>query len=153
MAAPKRVALCARYSRKAELLKYKAVLEANGYQITSRWLTMPMPEGTATIGKPDAAADWSKVAGEPEKIHLAMMDLEDLRAAATVIVFTEDRPANPDKGQGEPSLGGYHTECGLAIALKKNVVIVGPRENVFHYLPGVVAYPTWETFVRFKGLK
>ena len=47
-----------------------------------------------------------------------------------VIVFT-----------GEPSTsGGLHTEFGMALALKKRLILVGPRENVFHTLPEVEYY-------------
>lgn len=66
------------------------------------------------------------------KIH----DLEDLRAADTVISFTDE------KGGGK---GGRHVEFGVALALEKRLILVGPRENVFHTLPEIEHYPTWRS--------
>ena len=48
-------------------------------------------------------------------------------AADTVIIFTEI----PNTIL---ATGGRHVEFGLALAQGKRVIIVGPRENVFHYL-------------------
>jgi hypothetical protein len=32
---------------------------------------------------------------------------------------------------------------GIALGQGKVIFLVGPRENVFHWLPGVVHYPDW----------
>ena len=58
-------------------------------------------------------------------------------AADGVIVFT-----------GMPNsvlaTGGSHVEFGLALAQGKRVIVVGPRENVFHYLlPESQIFGTW----------
>jgi hypothetical protein len=40
--------------------------------------------------------------------------------------------------------GGRHVEFGLALAHGKRVFVVGPRENVFHYLlPDSQIFATW----------
>jgi hypothetical protein len=40
--------------------------------------------------------------------------------------------------------GGRHVEFGLALAQGKRVIIVGPRENVFHYLlPDAQIFAYW----------
>ena len=48
-------------------------------------------------------------------------------AADAVIVFTE-------MPNSVLATGGSHVEFGLALAQGKRVIVVGPRENVFHYL-------------------
>ena len=47
-------------------------------------------------------------------------------AADAVIIFTET--------EYNPCNRWRHVEFGLALAQDKGVIIVGPRENVFHYL-------------------
>lgn len=51
------------------------------------------------------------------------------------LVFTE--PANP----GGRNRGGRHVEYGIALALSKDIVVVGEPENVFHNLAGIVFAP------------
>jgi hypothetical protein len=58
-------------------------------------------------------------------------------AADAVIIFTEI----PNTIL---ATGGRHVEFGLALAQGKRVIIVGPRENVFHYLlPDSQVFATW----------
>lgn len=45
--------------------------------------------------------------------------------------------------------GGAHTELGYAIAKQKNILIVGPEHNVFHYMPQVNLVETWPEAVGF----
>ena len=58
-------------------------------------------------------------------------------AADAVIIFTEI----PNTIL---ATGGRHVEFGLALAQGKRMIIVGPRENVFHYLlPDSQIFATW----------
>jgi hypothetical protein len=58
-------------------------------------------------------------------------------AADAVIIFTEI----PNTVL---ATGGRHVEFGLALAQGKRVIVVGPRENVFHYLlPESQVFATW----------
>jgi hypothetical protein len=70
---------------------------------------------------------------------------EDLIAAQTVIIFTE-------KPNTILATGGHHVEFGLALAQNKGVIVVGLRENVFHYLlPDSQMFATWnDAFARIK---
>jgi nucleoside 2-deoxyribosyltransferase len=72
----------------------------------------------------------------------AMDDIEDIQAADALIAFTE-RPFS-DKGRG-----GRHVEFGYALALKKTIYMIGPRENVFHCLPEVTRFRTWPEFIAY----
>ena len=99
--------LAARYARRVELCGYRDRLLSIGDTVTSRWLDYrKMPR-------------WS--------CGIAREDCEDLMAADAVIIFTEI----PNTVH---VTGGRHVEFGLALAQGKHVIIVGPRENVFHYL-------------------
>lgn len=116
-----KIYLAARYVRHEEMLKYAQDLDAKGFGITSRWI----------YGSHEHGESFS------ENQRFAMEDWEDLLNADIVISFTE--------GNKEYSRGGRHVEFGVARATAKHCIIVGPRENVFHYLPSIEHYDDWET--------
>lgn len=121
------VYLAGRYDRREELQGYAARLAERGWSVTSRWLT----------GHECADADCT-----PDELELfAREDLVDIDRAGLVVAFTED-PATA----GYQS-GGRHVELGYALAWGRSVVIVGPRENVFHWLDNVEQFDTFDAFV------
>jgi hypothetical protein len=123
--------LAARYSRNAEMRRIRDALQALGHEVTSRWIDQHGGNLLESIVAEQLNA-------EPEQCaHYAEVDLDDLRAADTVISFTSE-------GGGK---GGRHVEYGLALGLGKRLVIVGPREHVFHTLGAVEWYPDWPHFV------
>lgn len=93
--------------------------------MTSRWL------------QSERALEGVDLTGSGRGAELASMDLDDLRAATICISFTEDE-------RGQRGRGGRHTELGIALALNMRVILVGPREHVFHCLPTVEHYPSWD---------
>lgn len=109
-----KVYLCARYSRHPEMQQHRAAIEAAGHQVTSRW-----HNGSHEIGD---------VATDEDRCRLAVEDLQDLQAADCVFAFTEGETS---AGRGR---GGRHVEVGFALAAAILVILIGPRENVFHYL-------------------
>lgn len=115
------VYLAASFERKHELREYRAQLEAAGFEVTSRWLVEPDDDVPYT---------------DQDMRERALIDLEDVRRSRVVVVFTDPRE-KPRPG------GGRHTELGLAIAWEKVVLTVGPREQVFHFLPQVANFPDW----------
>lgn len=134
-----RIYLAARYSRREELLGYKADLEAAGHVVTSRWLAGahqwdPVVE---QIESPEAAIDSIPL----EAVRFAREDVEDVEAADLLIAFTERPRANL------ASRGGRHVELGMAIALDKAIFVIGPRENVFCTLPGIEVYADWRALL------
>lgn len=129
----RKIYLAARYSRNAEMRGARDVLEALGHTVTSRWI--------------DCHAGKYLVSFTPEHLNsdpgycsrLGLHDIEDLSSADTVISFTDA------EGGGK---GGRHVEFGYALAQPgKRIILVGPRENIFHTLPQVEHYPTWRSFV------
>jgi hypothetical protein len=127
MAATK-VYLAAAYERGPEMRVYRDALHALGHEVTSRWIDQK--QGQEAAGAPELVDDPGAYA------RFALKDIADLRAAETVISFT-----------GGGGRGGRHVELGLAIALGKRLVVVGPREHVFHTLADIEWYPDWPSYL------
>jgi hypothetical protein len=106
--------LAANYERRLEIAEYAKLLYEDGHIVTSRWLT---GEGE------QRSEEWC-----------AEQDLRDLAKSNCQINFTT----------GEPSRGGRQVEFGYGIALEHRLVLVGPREHVFHHIQGVEQYNTFE---------
>lgn len=121
----KSVYLAARYSRYPEMQQVRSLLDALGYTVTSRWIN----------GGHELTKEGSTEAHEAERIRYAQEDMADLLAADIVISFTEEPRTTKTRG-------GRHVEFGAALALRKTVIVIGYRENVFHTLPEVLFYPT-----------
>jgi hypothetical protein len=127
-----RIYLAARFERRLELCGYRATLQAAGYHVTSRWLDTG-----------DEFADGPRQNAE--------LDVIDLLAADTLIAFTEA----PGVGS---TRGGRHVEFGIALgvsvvsatfrprgyAKQYRILLVGPRESVFHHWRGLEQYDTWD---------
>lgn len=121
-----------RYNRHPELRRYRAALLAAVPQavVTSRWIDCHdgaleqslTPEALTS----DPATGWK----------YAAHDIEDLAAADTLVSFT-----------GPGGKGGRHVEHGYAMAADKRIVIIGPRENVFHCDPAAEVYASWQDFL------
>jgi len=123
-----KIYLAARYSLHPELQEYARQLSYDGHTITSRWIW-----GSHQIDDSNLA-DANDV---PEKIKFALEDREDLEMADTILSFTE-----PPRSSA--SRGGRHVEYGMALALNKQCMVVGPRENIFHWLPEVAVFDTFD---------
>jgi hypothetical protein len=132
--------LAASYSRRLELLGYRKELEAAGHTVVSTWVDghheKPGQEAVDDgDGKRFNAPD-EDVAG------WASEDVADVLASDCIISFT-----------GTGGRGGRHVEFGIGLGMKEmgqieypdmRLMIVGPREHVFHYLPGVEVYADWD---------
>lgn len=116
----KKVYLAARYGRRAELLAYAAELKKRGYEVTSRWVF-----GSHAAEKDDRLSF-------DEMREFALEDMIDIHHADTVISFTD--------GVGVCARGGRHVEFGIAVAMLKRLILVGPRETVFHAIPPVMQF-------------
>ncbi len=135
--------LAARYTRRLELCGYRADLERLGVEVTSRWLS-----GSHQLdnqGRPlGDAGELLFEAGAPEVDHyrwkFATDDRDDVLAADTLVAFTE------------PPRSGRHVELGIALGANalganKRIVVVGPRENVFCWLPEVEQHGSWDAYL------
>lgn len=149
-----RIYLAGRYSRREELLGVRDVIEALGGEVTSRWLNgdhqiddqgQPIGDnGEALVegeglrsGETFSERDRSERAAYL-RAKFAQDDVEDVELSDMLIAFTEEP-------RSSASRGGRHVELGIALALAKRVIVVGPRENVFCWLPEVEHYERWAT--------
>jgi nucleoside 2-deoxyribosyltransferase len=113
--------LAALYSRRDEMEICADYLKNCGFEITSSWVYGAEENEGRT------------------REQNAIMDLEDVDKADIVLSFTHPRGTLTTGG-------GRHVEFGYAHAKGKQQVLIGERENVFHYLPNVEVYPdlgTW----------
>ena len=70
---------------------------------------------------------------------LSARDMDEVHHCHEMIFFSEsDRFATARNGR--------HVEFGVALGLHKRINVIGPWENIFHYLPGVFHYATEEEF-------
>jgi hypothetical protein len=126
----KNVYLASRYSRADEMRGVRDVLTVLGLNVTARWIDYHGGQLTASF-TPETLNQDPALCGE-----IARADWDDLNAADTVISFT-----------GNGGKGGRHVEFGMAVALGKRLIVVGPREHVFHTLPAVEHYHDWSRLV------
>ena len=111
--------LAAMYALKDEIRVHAKTLRQAGHEITSGWLRE----------RTDADTDLYDVSDRFCREH-AEQDLQNIDEAQGLVLFTVE-PIVPTKR------GGRHVEFGYALAKRKKLFIVGPRENIFHFDPAV----------------
>lgn len=126
-----RVYFSARSARQPELQAFAAELRDLGLEVSSRWLF-------------SQGAD----AHNAQRRRAAEEDLADLRSSDVCIAFTDGTAAMEDAPTASAGSGGRHVEFGYALAQSLKLVVVGPREHLFHELPGVVAVADWPSALR-----
>jgi len=135
------VYLAGRYSRRLELCRYRDQLAALGYLVQARWLDggHQIDAGGTPIGESgEALVESNSQEAADLRAKFAGDDFQDVATAELVISFTElPRTASTNRG-------GRHVEFGIALAGQAKVIVVGHRENIFHWLPDVEFYPTWD---------
>ena len=131
--------LASRIERKKELQNYVKELEHNGFIVTSRWITTDFELTKEEKLNAEAQLGYKQSWGKK--------DLDDLIDAQVFIAFTEE----PYK---YPTRGGRHVEFGFALAERKVIYVIGPRETIFHTLEDRVYqhYSQWNTEDMIKSL-
>lgn len=136
-----RIYLASRYSRRKELCDYRAQLEQDGHTVTSRWLNgshqitsegKPIDDDGEALIECGTCAEVARLRRE-----FVAEDVTDVCSADVVVSFTEPPRSNHSRG-------GRHVEFGMAYALGRQLVVVGHRENLFHYAPQVEFFPDWQ---------
>lgn len=129
-----KIYIASAYARREAMAAYQATLRNMGFECTARWV-----DGLY------ADVDTSKMnnaAFETFQAGCAAADLYDMDISDMIICFTHDTIGG----------SGHHVEVGYCLgrdrsAVRKQVVIVGPRLNVFHYANGVRHFETFEQLV------
>lgn len=109
-------------------MKYAEDLRADGYIVSSRWIL-----GTHEVE--DAIND-------VERERFAEEDVADLRSSNFLVTFSEHPTDVQDPGRAR---GGRHVEFGIALELRIPIFLIGPKENVFHWLPSIRRFDDWPT--------
>ena len=127
--------LAASYSRRAEIEGYAELLRGMGHQVTSRW---HQGRNTPLTGSDDM---------QRFAHHYARGDIADIESAELYIAFTTTPMPSEVPGAAACTApykaGGTHVEFGIAVALTKELWVVGPRENIFHFMDGVRLFDSW----------
>jgi hypothetical protein len=150
----KTIYLAARYSRREELCAYRTDLQNFGYLVQARWLDgghqisdtgNPIGEHGEALVEGDDGSMSSMAALLRAKF--AQDDFEDVSMAQVIISFTE-----PPRSTA--SRGGRHVEFGIGLgrADKPRLIVVGHRENIFHWLPRVEFAETFGDAVLLLGV-
>lgn len=111
------------------MAKYANDLRTMGLECTSQWLQEKHASNTTLS---EQIADLH----ESGMREIATMDLDDVKRSDVIVFFSQS-------DQTPTFRGGRHVEFGYALARNKIIVVVGPKENIFHYLPQVKHFKTW----------
>lgn len=125
--------LAAGFSRKDEIADKAKQLMHMRIGVTSTW---PWEDATPQATLADLGDQYLIVNGEK--------DIAEIDAADGVILFTQE-PTQPFVR------GGRMHEFGYAHGKGKRLIVCGPKENIFHYLPEVEVVPTWEALLEYLG--
>lgn len=128
-----KVYLAAPYGSRQTIRSYAAELRAIGITVTSSWLDEQHEINDGTQGAAVALSD------EQVSQH-AQTDIREVRNSDLIVLFTA-------KAAGAEGGGGRHVETGIALALRKPVLVVGEPENVFHRTVGVFLFSDWHATV------
>lgn len=124
-----RIYIAARFSRREEAGEVAAILTDLGHSITSSWIWQPASEMYREDGP--------NFAGEA-----AQKDLDEVESSDTLVYLSEME----DNIWGR---GGRHVEFGAALAFRKDVWVIGPMENLFHYLQSVLHFDCLDDLVQY----
>jgi len=108
-----KIYLAAAFSRRAEMEGCADIIKEAGHEVTARWV----------------------YGGETglNREQIALLDLEDVDKADTVVSFTYARGTLHTGG-------GRHVEFGYGLAKGKRLAVIGEREHVFHHHPSVETF-------------
>jgi len=129
-----KVYIASRFSRIQEAEQViRPALEAIGWTVTSRWHREQADQPVDGAMAHHTAA---------ENGEFALRDLEDVDAADALVLLTEEPESCWPRG-------ARHVDFGWAWKSGKTCLIIGPRENVFHWLlPDSCVFGTVEELIK-----
>jgi hypothetical protein len=140
-----KIYVAATYGRASEMKAIARLLREEGHEVTSEcW------HDSTTEEKQLEYEEWERGRwhddNEPVSFEqwCASEDARGVRAADMVVMVTDQVQ---DIKLPFQSTGGRHFEFGLALGIGgKYLVLVGEPENVFHHVPIIKRFPTWDAF-------
>src|SRR6266436_4671730 len=124
-----RIYLAASWAAKDHMRWIARQLISRGHKITSSWIYSNHTTGIQARDVEDNL--WPSSEG-------ALENANNIMASDLVAVFT-DIPS---------TTGGYHVEFGIALGLRKAVVVVGNRNNIFQAIPNVGHFDNETDFLK-----
>lgn len=124
-----KVYIAARYGRKNEVAEIAARLREAGMIVTSTWHLEPY-DSTVQLGECQSS----------DLRIFAMRDLMELKIADRLLFISES-------DQTHNRRGGRHVEFGYALAAGIPISVVGPKENIFHYLDRLWHFESLDDFL------
>lgn len=123
--------LASRFSHRFDLRYRRKQLESMGYDVKASWINVEKRDSDEMDDIPDYANKWGEI------------DRKEVKECDIFILDT----TGEDKAKFA-SRGGMHTEFGIAMGIGgKDLVIIGKKMNVFHFLSGVDQYDSWDEFL------
>lgn len=116
--------IAAQFNTKMQRALDAALLKEHGVEITSRWMYETVPHNAIIQDLPEAYHQ-----------ETALADLEDIDRADGILFFVPTDAELADTPLKIASRGGRHFELGYAYRAEKTIYVIGPKENVFHFLP------------------
>ena len=123
--------LAAQYGWRDSIKEHAKKIESIGIEVTSSWLNE----------RKEPQSELTELTPRFLREH-AIIDVRDIDKADGIVLFTVN-PTTPTKR------GGRHVEFGYALGLGKKLIICGPHENIFHYLPEVVICETFDDLLKY----
>jgi hypothetical protein len=116
--------LAAMYSHKTKIAEAAKELTDLSFKVTSTWFKEPW---APNVQMKDLTAD--------DHSFYARRDLQEIEDADLLVFFSEE---------GATPRGGRHVEFGYALRGKLPILVIGPKENIFHYTNNVFHVATWD---------
>lgn len=132
------------FANKDVVKAYGEELKTLGIEPTMRW---PLETGPHNMAVKDVTDEYHR--------ETAVADLADIIAADTMVMLIPNDTQMADQPIRSMARGGRHFETGFFYGLmtlgvlQKTLVLVGPRENVFHFLDGQSVTKIWPAIQHF----
>lgn len=138
-----RVYLAAAFDRQQEMKEKAKFFTSNKCDISSTWLTEEVFSASSI--------------SEYTAREYSTRDLQEVASSDLLVLFTENLYPSLWKrlvtfvkslfGINPRVLtGGRFVEFGIAAALHKQILVIGPSENIFMQLPHVLRFNTWKEY-------
>ncbi len=157
-----KIYIASMFSDKDRVLSRGRELEALGIECTSRWASETVPHNVTLKECTDQYLEETAVA-----------DIQDILRADAVVLTVPEPQLLVDATVGSSSRGGRHFESGFVYGLTvqqmmdggrptRELIILGKKENVFHYLTGegvtsvfpkIKVIATWEEVKQYLVIK
>lgn len=157
-----KVYIASMFSDKDRVLARGKELQALGIECTSRWASETVPHNVTLKECTDQYLEETAVA-----------DVQDILRADAVVLTVPEPQLLIDATVASSSRGGRHFESGFVYGLAvqqmidggkptRELIILGKKENVFHYLtgsgvtsvfPSIKVFATWDEVIQYLVVK